>query len=122
MNEFLVELKLPYPPSGNHMWKHTRGKHYLTDVARDYYAQVAWNVAAEGKILGLECGMTVVCQLHAPDKRKRDLENAWKVISDALTKAGVWKDDSQVRRLLIEWMPEVKGGAAVVQISQYVAH
>lgn len=120
MSEVLVELRLPYPPSGNHMWKHAGGnKHYLTDKARAYYSAVAWQVAAGGKALGLDCPLVVQCELSAPDKRKRDLENAWKVISDAITKAGVWSDDSKVRKLTIEWKNECKGGNVVVRIRQH---
>lgn len=39
-----------------------------------------------------------------PD-RIRDLDNYNKALFDALTHAGVWEDDRQVKRMLVEWGP-----------------
>lgn len=116
-----INIEIPYPPSGNHMWKHARGKHYLTDEAKAYYQRVAYLILITNGKAGLTEPVQVTCWLYPPDKRKRDLENAWKVISDALTKAGVWEDDSLVRRLIIQWCDPEKGGRVVVNISQYTA-
>ncbi|EOC3440315.1 RusA family crossover junction endodeoxyribonuclease, partial [Escherichia coli] len=43
--------------------------------------------------------------LFPPDNRIRDLDNYNKALFDALTHAGVWEDDSQVKRMLVEWGP-----------------
>jgi len=119
MDKLICEIELPYPPSGNHIWKHAGSKHYLTDVARNYYAQVKWQVAAAGQAIGAECKLSVECSLYPPDNRRRDLDNAWKVIADAITKAGVWQDDKLVRKLQLEWMDVRKTPSVVVRISQY---
>ncbi len=100
----MVDLILPWPPSGNHMWRHTAGnKHYLTEQARRYYAIVRQVVMTEGKVVNLNMDLEVTCTLRAPDKRRRDMDNAWKVIADGITKAGVWQDDSQIKRLTLQW-------------------
>ena len=39
---------------------------------------------------------------------------------DALTHAGVWEDDSQVKRMLVEWAPQVPGGKVEITIASYV--
>ncbi len=39
--------------------------------------------------------------LYPPDQRSRDIDNYNKALFDALT--GVWEDDSQVKRMLVEW-------------------
>ena len=36
---------------------------------------------------------------HMPDHRKRDLDNYCKALLDAITKAGLWDDDSMVDQL-----------------------
>jgi crossover junction endodeoxyribonuclease RusA len=45
-----------------------------------------------------------------PDARRRDIDNYNKALFDALTHAGIWEDDSQVKRMLVEWGPKVPGG------------
>ncbi|MCW6615915.1 RusA family crossover junction endodeoxyribonuclease, partial [Yersinia ruckeri] len=37
---------------------------------------------------------------------------------DALTHAGVWADDSQVKKLTMEWGPVTKGGKVDIQIRE----
>lgn len=61
--------------------------------------------------------VAVTITLHAPDKRIRDIDNYIKATLDALTHAGVWKDDSQVARLTVIRGKVVKGGLMKVDIS-----
>jgi crossover junction endodeoxyribonuclease RusA len=112
----MIELLLPYPPSGNHMWKHSGGRHYLTESALRYYSLVRSIVREQAKVINLDIDLDVICVLHPPDKRRRDLDNAWKVIGDAITKAGVWQDDKFIRRLTLEWAEVRGGGMAMISI------
>jgi len=58
--------------------------------------------------------------LCPPDRRRRDEDNfAGKALFDALTKAGVWLDDSQIRRKVVEWGDVVKGGLVAVGITPF---
>jgi crossover junction endodeoxyribonuclease RusA len=99
-----VTLDLPFPPSGNHMYKHTRqGHHYLTPLAREYYNTVATKVRMQCGLLQLATSLEVSCTLFPPDKRRRDLDNAWKVIGDSLTKSSFWLDDKWIRKLTLQW-------------------
>lgn len=54
-----------------------------------------------------------------PDNRIRDLDNYNKALFDALTHAGVWEDDSQVKRMLVEWGPVIPKGKVEITISKY---
>ena len=115
----MIKIDLPYPPSGNHMWKHTRaGKHYLTDKARGYYDHVSLIVQYEHARLEYAGRMDVTCEIYPPDNRRRDLDNVWKVVSDSLTKASVWIDDTQIDRLCLVRKEVVKGGVIRVCIAQ----
>jgi crossover junction endodeoxyribonuclease RusA len=49
--------------------------------------------------------LDVRINLTMPDRRRRDLDNAMKPLLDALQHAGVYEDDSQIDRLLIERNP-----------------
>ena len=113
-----VILTLPYPPSGNHMWKHTRaGIHYLTPVARKYYADVA-EVFQFSNQTGLMDGkLHVEFDIYPPDRRRRDLDNAIKVLGDACTNAGIWNDDSQIHKLVVEKMDVVEHGRVSLRVT-----
>jgi len=116
-----MNIVLPFPPvTGNHMWKHAKGKHYLVKEAKDYYADVMMAVQMQGAHLNTDEKLRLQVLLYPPDNRRRDMDNAWKVIGDAMTKAGVWLDDSQIRAKLIEWQEPVKGGRVLVNLARYV--
>lgn len=98
-NKF-VYLSLPYPPTANHLRRPAtvNGKARLVNTKRagDYYREVALHVAAQYRGRPLQGDLSVEVYVHPPDKRRRDLLNVEKALFDALSKAGVWSDDSQV--------------------------
>ncbi|EON3486824.1 RusA family crossover junction endodeoxyribonuclease [Escherichia coli] len=57
--------------------------------------------------------------LRKSSNRLRDLDNYNKALFDALTHAGVWVDDSQVKRMLVEWGPVIPEGKVEITISKY---
>ena len=92
-------LVLPFPPSTNHYWRRcgsrtiisTAGKQFRVDVVRAVIEQFGEAVPFVGPV---RCTV----DLYQPDRRRRDLDNYdGKALFDALTKALVWEDDSQVR-------------------------
>jgi crossover junction endodeoxyribonuclease RusA len=112
-------LSLPYPPTGNHSAKHTRnGGHFLTPQAKTYRAMVNAHVLAENAAKGFSSPMAVICEVFHPDRRRRDLDNVWKTLADALTKANVWKDDSQIVDLRLVRRETEPGGRVVVSIEE----
>lgn len=57
--------------------------------------------------------------VSAMGNRIRDLDNYNKALFDALTHAGVWEDDRQVKRMLVEWGPVIPKGKVEITISKY---
>ncbi|PJI15838.1 hypothetical protein CVE39_15810 [Enterobacter cloacae complex sp.] len=57
--------------------------------------------------------------LFPPDARRRDIDNYNKALFDALTHAGIWEDDSQVQKMLVEWGPKVHGGRVEISITRH---
>lgn len=110
---------LPYPPSGNHSTKHTRsGAHYTSPAAKAYKQQVKAAIgplAASDTLVG---PLVVVCEIYPPDRRRRDMDNAWKTAADAMTGAGVWMDDYQVADLRLVRMEVRKSGMLRVEITE----
>jgi crossover junction endodeoxyribonuclease RusA len=100
------------------MWKHTTsGKHYLVKKVVDYYVNVAYACKVQGAVLRLVEPLSIEVLLYPPDKRVRDMDNAWKVIGDAMTRAGVWQDDSQIRAKHISWAEPIKYGRVCVLVT-----
>lgn len=118
-----MHLTLPYPLTVNHMYD-TRGfggAKCLKPGARVYrtVAAMRCNDARNRGELGrdpLTGRLAVTVQVRAPDRRSRDLDNLGKCLLDALTKAGVWQDDSQIDRLTFIRSEPIKGGACIVSI------
>ena len=117
-------IRLPYPPSMNTYLRHLpNGRTLLSERGRAYHTTV-WEVVkrtmpGHAPILG---PLVVTLTAFPPDKRRRDLDNLPKVVLDSLTKAGVWKDDSQIQRLTIQWGAFWPGGALDVEIEELAPH
>ena len=118
-NAASVRLILPFPPSVNHVWGRKKsGGVYLVKAARLYRLAVKSIVAAAGlQGLPLEGRLIVALDLYPPSRHRRDADNYCKAPLDALTKAGVWLDDSQVIRPRPEIHEVVPGGRLVVTIT-----
>lgn len=65
--------------------------------------------------------VSVSVVLFPPSKVRRDLDNYFKALFDALTKVGVWDDDSQIKELSAKWGPVVKGGRVALVIDEVTA-
>ena len=77
--DVVIELQLPFPPSVDHYWRHTRNGHFISDAGRSYRGRVAWECKARGlrPMLGR---LSVVIRAYPPDNRRRDLDNLLKVL------------------------------------------
>jgi crossover junction endodeoxyribonuclease RusA len=109
-------FRLPWPPTVNGYWgTRPSGGKYLTRKGKQY------RQAALQAIGGVETcgdGVAVIAVMSPPDSRVRDVDNYWKGLLDAMTAAGVWVDDSQVK-LQVGWMAEkIKGGGVDVYVEE----
>lgn len=107
---------LPWPPSVNDYWGNGgRGRRYLKKKAREFReAVVCMNkTPAEYKMLGdLEIDVILI----PPDARKRDIDNFMKGPLDALRHAGVYEDDSQIKKKTVQFGPSCKPGRFLIDI------
>lgn len=97
----MLKLKLPYPPSINHYWRHVGPRVLISRQGRKYRTQVM-DLCRRKNITTIRGPLSVEIELHMPDRRRRDIDNVLKAMLDALQWGGVYEDDNQVMRLAIE--------------------
>lgn len=122
-----MKLKLPFPPSVNTYWRAPnkgplKGRHLISAAGRKYQSDACAAIIEQLRRLPKPSRepASVEVILYPPDVRRRDIDNYNKALFDALTHAGVWEDDSQVKRLLVEWGPVQQGGMVEITISRFV--
>lgn len=113
-----MNLTLPYPPTGNHSVKHGKFGHYATPEAKLYRTLVKSLIVQQGVAVRYAGPLRVVAEINPPDRRRRDMDNAWKTAADALTHAGVWDDDFQIADLRLIRGEPAKGGAMSVFVEE----
>lgn len=116
-----LTLHLPWPPSANRIWRHIvvggQARTLLSEDARGYYAKVKRDVRKKRNgFAPLSGPLTLTVKAYPPDRRRRDLDNTLKAVGDALTKAGVWWDDSQLVEIHAQKGSPVPGGIIEVTI------
>ena len=109
-------FRLPWPPTVNGYWGTRRnGGKFLARKGKAYRQNA---VQAVGDVEACGGDVAVIAIFSPPDVRIRDVDNYWKGLLDAMTAAGVWVDDSQVK-LQVGWMADkVKGGRVDVYVEE----
>lgn len=115
MHGSTVTLELGYPPSWNHFFSYLRGRPVLSKEARAYRQQVRRLAIAAG-IKPMMGPLNVHIDIFVPDHRRRDIDNCFKCVLDALQHAGVFWDDSQIMVLHAVKHPPAQEGHVVVSI------
>ncbi len=114
-------LQLPYPDSilsPNSPKRHWRAKQPAKQAARDeaFFKSSPFHSTFAG-VQKLNLLLTI----YPPDHKRRDLDNVFasmKSSIDGMCK-GLGIDDSQIRRVTLEWGSVVKDGAVELELKQY---
>jgi crossover junction endodeoxyribonuclease RusA len=110
-----LDLTLPWPPSVNNYWQHTRHHVYISARGRAYRVDVLEATAELGRF-GADARLEISIIANPPDRRRRDIDNLLKCTLDSLEHAKVFQDDSQVDKLYIERGHVFPGGQLEVRI------
>ena len=121
-----MTLVLPFPPSVNTYWRAPNkgplaGRHLVSADGRKFQSAACAAIIEQLRRLPKPSTeqAAVEITLYPPDARRRDLDNYNKALFDALTHAGVWEDDSQVKRMLVEWGPITPKGRVEITITPF---
>ncbi|WP_454833518.1 RusA family crossover junction endodeoxyribonuclease [Rahnella aceris] len=116
-----MQLTLPFPPSVNGYWRSTRKGVLISERGRIFRSNALASIYQQlrSRPTALLTELDVHLVLYPPTRAKRDLDNFQKALFDGLTHAGIWKDDSQVKRMTVEWGPVTKEGKAEITITDF---
>jgi crossover junction endodeoxyribonuclease RusA len=107
---------LPWPPSNNTYYRRVGNKTLISKKGRIYRDDVLMTCIKERvKNFGSD-PLAIRIQAFYPDRRKRDLDNLLKAPLDAMMKAGVFDDDSQIESLSIRKVGLEKPGQLFIEI------
>jgi crossover junction endodeoxyribonuclease RusA len=114
-----VRLELPYPPSVNSYWRANGHRRFISKegVAFTREVDLIIKMSKVKSFEGKRLAISVV--IHPRSKRKFDLDNTLKAILDALMKAGMYNDDSQIDYIEIARGEAVKKGKAVINLNEF---
>jgi len=111
----MIELQLPYPPSVNHYWRRVGARTLISRGGRAF-RQAVCSLLRERGIRPVSGRLAVEVIVYPPDRRRRDVDNVFKALLDAMQHGGVYADDNQIVRLSIEKREPIEGGKTIVQI------
>ncbi|OAT54005.1 RusA family crossover junction endodeoxyribonuclease [Providencia heimbachae] len=116
-----IFLTLPFPPSVNACWRNVNGKTLISAAGRKFRANAIAAVYEQLRKIptAITEPVSVIVKMYPPTRQRRDIDNYLKAPFDALTHAGVWRDDDQVKRVEMEWCEVVKGGRFEITISRH---
>ena len=99
----MIDLQIGYPPSANRIWRKYRGRMVRDPVYVDWLDREGWNIIQQ-----MQGGVTGPYRLSIeavkPDRRRRDLDNLIKPLSDLLKSVGVIEDDSDAQEIKMAWV------------------
>ena len=94
-----LEIHLPWPPSVNHYYIHTKNGMFISKKGKEYRKSVKDYIYEQCGRLQIDEKIMVSSILYPPDNRKRDVDNYNKCMLDAVSDSKLWLDDSLIDQL-----------------------
>ena len=98
----MIELKLPFPPTTNQIWRKFRGQMTLSPEYREWKERAGWELKSQHP---KTMKSRAVIWVDLDDTRRGDCDNRMKPLLDLLVEHGVLAGDSKkyVERVSIGW-------------------
>lgn len=109
-----IELRLPWPPSVNHYYVHSRKGVFISAKGRLFRKRV---IALLGQRDPITSPIKLSVELFPPDKRRRDIDNTLKALQDALQHGNLYHDDCQISQLHVyKNPPKPPTGEVIIKV------
>jgi len=113
----VLKIEMPYPPTVNNYYIHTRRGVILGSKGRAYHAKIACSCLKMQNSFDKQDKIHLDIEVYPPDRRKRDISNLLKCIEDSLQYAKVFQDDYQINSISIARKEIVKGGKIIASLN-----
>lgn len=109
-----VYLTLPLPPSNNRLWRRSGTTIHKSTRYTAWLKEAGWMAKSQrpGSVSG---PYKIRIEAARPDKRRRDLGNLEKAVSDLLQDLGVIRDDADCEMISMRWVTSGQGIAVSVE-------
>jgi len=112
----MLRVTVKPPPSANSLFVnlphgHGRAK---SKAYKNWLTDSLWKLRMDTPISGVYHDRAVSVRYLIPFNNRRDLGNYEKPLSDLLQAAGIFQNDKQIKRILLEW---VDGEHCILEIS-----
>jgi crossover junction endodeoxyribonuclease RusA len=113
----MITFAFPMPPTLNHYYGRKGNHSFIKADGKKFRAAVAEIVAAAGHpTITKRCAVFVA--VYPKNRARQDIMNREKALSDAMTHAGVWEDDSLIDEYIIVRRPPIPGGMVRVVVTE----
>jgi len=114
-------IVLPFPPSVNDYYgmacNAKRPRKFIKTKGEQYRIRVQEIIQSKDLELRANVPLSVSITLTPKDNRVHDIDNVLKCLFDSLTHAHFWQDDSFVRKLSMDYAPEIsKEGSVLLHV------
>ena len=101
-----IRFELPFLPSVNRLWRTSGKRVHISKKYADWRKIAIWEIKRQFVFIDpITSSYSLRLFVRRPDKRKRDLDNLFKAVSDALVEVGVIQDHNCVE-LYAKWVTE----------------
>lgn len=107
-----ITLTFTFPPSANAIWRNFGGR-TIKSAAYRAWLDLNKDLAIGQRFKPIDGPYVLTLLAHAPDRRKRDLGNLEKPVSDLLQQIGAVTDDCNAKEIRLAWVEGPGSGVTV---------